>query len=83
MQRLFLSINENDMRTRFFLLVFLFIGFHVVAQKTVAEKGFESIFNTSRSLFNDGLYATARVGFDELLESDLPTQSFIKEESSF
>ena len=71
------------MRTRFFLLVFLFIGFHVVAQKTVAEKGFESVFNSSRSLFNDGLYATARVGFDELLESDLPTQSFIKEESSF
>ena len=71
------------MRTRFFLAVLLVFSFSVQAQQTTAEQGFEATFNSSVDLFDDGLYAAARVGFDELLASDLPTQSFLKEESSF
>ena len=71
------------MRTRFFLAVLLVFSFSVHAQQTTAEQGFEATFNSSVDLFEDGLYAAARVGFDELLASDLPTQSFLKEESSF
>ena len=71
------------MRTRFFLAVLLVFSFSVHAQQTTAEQGFEATFNSSVDLFDDGLYAAARVGFDELLASDLPTQSFLKEESSF
>ena len=62
------------------LLAFTSLG---VAQETPLEAGLEATYNESVDLFEDGLYAAARVGFDELLESDLPTQSFLKEESSF
>jgi TolA-binding protein len=62
------------------LLAFTSLG---VAQETPLEAGLEATYNESVDLFVDGLYAAARVGFDELLESDLPTQSFLKEESSF
>ena len=53
------------------------------AQETPLEAGLEATYIESVDLFEDGLYAAARVGFDELLESNLPTQSFLKEESSF
>jgi len=71
------------MRTRLFLAFFFVLSLKVGAQQTVSERGYEAIFNSSVSLFDDGLYAAARVGFDKLLASDLPTQTFIKEESSF
>ena len=71
------------MRKQIFLFMGLVLSLQVNAQKTTAEQGFDEVFSTSTSLFNDGLYAAARVGFDELLASDLPTQSFIKEESSY
>ena len=62
------------------LLAFTYVG---MAQETPLEAGLEATYSESVELFEDGLYAAARVGFDELLESDLPTQSFLKEESSF
>lgn len=71
------------MRTRFLFAFLVLIPGFVRAQKTISEKGEVATFTESVDLFNDGLYAAARVGFDELLESDLPTQSFVKEESSF
>ena len=71
------------MRTRLFLAFFFVLSLKVGAQQTVSERGYEATFNSSVSLFDDGLYAAARVGFDKLLASDLPTQTFIKEESSF
>ena len=71
------------MRIRFFLAILLFFNFSVYAQQTNAERGSEATFHSSVRLFDDGLYAAARVGFDELLASELPTQSFLKEESSF
>lgn len=54
-----------------------------LAQQAPLEKGYEATFEESVGLFDDGLYAAARVGFDHLLESELPTQSFLKEESSY
>ena len=62
------------------LLAFTHLG---MAQETPLEAGLEATYSESVDLFEDGLYAAARVGFDELLESNLPTQSFLKEESSF
>ncbi|MCH1534380.1 MAG: tetratricopeptide repeat protein [Schleiferiaceae bacterium] len=62
------------------LLAFTLLG---SAQETPLEAGLEATYIESVDLFEDGLYAAARVGFDELLESNLPTQSFLKEESSF
>ena len=62
------------------LLAFTLLG---NAQETPLEAGLEATYIESVDLFEDGLYAAARVGFDELLESNLPTQSFLKEESSF
>ena len=59
------------------LLAFTNLG---VAQETPLEAGLEATYSESVDLFEDGLYAAARVGFDELLESNLPTQSFLKEE---
>ena len=59
------------------LLAFTSLG---VAQETPLEAGLEATYNESVDLFEDGLYAAARVSFDELLESDLPTQSFLKED---
>lgn len=65
-------------------MAFVFIcSLSVFAQQTSLEQGEEATYNTSVDLFDDGLYAAARVGFDELLTSDLPTQSFLKEQSSF
>lgn len=67
-----------------FSMAFVFIcSLSVFAQQTSLEQGEEATYNTSVDLFDDGLYAAARVGFDELLTSDLPTQSFLKEQSSF
>ncbi|MEY2962913.1 MAG: hypothetical protein RL754_174 [Bacteroidota bacterium] len=62
-------------------LMLVFTG--LSAQQVPLEKGHEATFEKSVSLFEDGLYAAARVGFDELLDSDLPVQSFYKEESSY
>ena len=63
-------------------MAFVFIcSLSVFAQQTSLEQGEEATYNTSVDLFDDGLYAAARVGFDELLTSDLPTQSFLKEQS--
>jgi len=62
---------------------FFVLSLAAFAQQTPLELGHEATYNKSVALFEDGLYAAARVGFDELLESELPTQSFIKEESSF
>jgi len=62
---------------------FFVLSLAAFAQQTPLELGHEATYNKSVALFDDGLYAAARVGFDELLESELPTQSFIKEESSF
>lgn len=71
------------MRNSFLVLCIFLISGALWAQETPIEGGLESTFNKSVDLFEDGLYAAARVGFDELLESDLPQQSFLKEESSF
>ena len=60
-----------------------FFSLGLFGQETALEQGVEATYTQSVDLFDDGLYAAARVGFDELLSSDLPTQSFIKEESSF
>ena len=71
------------MRSLFSTAFFFVFSLAVFAQQTPLELGHEATYNKSVALFDDGLYAAARVGFDELLESELPTQSFIKEESSF
>ena len=54
-----------------------------MAQETALEHGHEATFNESVALFDEGLYAAARVGFDVILSTDLALQSFLKEESSY
>jgi TolA-binding protein len=71
------------MRTFFLLLISVAFMTTANAQESALEHGHEATFNESVALFDEGLYAAARVGFDELLESDLPLQSFFKEESSY
>ena len=71
------------MKTPLITALVCLISLGMFGQETSLEQGVEATYTQSVALFDDGLYAAARVGFDELLSSDLPTQSFIKEESSF
>jgi len=71
------------MRTTLFLFLSLVFSGATMAQETAFEHGHEATFNESVALFDEGLYAAARVGFDDILSTDLPLQSFLKEESSY
>ena len=71
------------MRTTLFLFLSLVFSGAAMAQETALEHGHEATFNESVALFDEGLYAAARVGFDDILSTDLPLQSFLKEESSY
>ena len=71
------------MRTSIVLFISLVFSGVVTAQQTSLEQGHEAIFNESVALFDEGLYAAARVGFDDILSTELPLQSFLKEESSY
>lgn len=71
------------MRTFLFASFMMVFGSFLAAQNTPIEDGMEQTFAQSVTLFNQGLYASARSGFDELLASELPAQSFLMEESSY
>ncbi len=71
------------MRITLLLILSVVFSGATMAQETALEHGHEARFNESVALFDEGLYATARVGFDEILQTDLPVQSFLKEESSY
>ena len=53
------------------------------AQNTAVERGPEYVFNRGMELFDQRLYAAASAQFDAILESSLPAQSHLMEESSY
>ena len=69
-----------------FVLLSVFLALFApssLGQDAPLEAGVEHLYNESVTRFDQGLYAAARIGFDQILASDLPVQSFYKEEASY